>query len=434
MVLSRAYEYHADRVAAGCAGAAATISALWRMECSQPMLAERFWVEVFRGAEQSPDPPEDIVDRMRSAYETAPATEDASRWVERGLSRTTGNDETHPAFRDRLRSLGGSEDEMRRAGFPMAPRPSAAESLLGDDRAEIESELAAQWRRDALAGWRHRHRRATAEARRRETPIAPGTESGSAPAPAPSPADAAAAWEEARVSFELKGIAAAEPLLRLVLERDPGHAGAGVVLGGHLLNLGDPEGRRLLEQVAANGDEFWMRQAYQVLHDHFRATGQEAGLREMRGQLDRLEEESAAARNERATIRASDSFLPHGLNEEQVAALRAVLAAQPDCGHAWLVRKELRHFPQRLLFVLCVRRQSARWWLADPDRDRELVRRLTPMVELPGQVLIVARYGAFRKLASKVMSIAGTEVFHRDRSGVDPGRSPAGELSESASR
>lgn len=415
VVISRAYEYRADRVAADRAGASAAVSALWRMECFYPMLTERFWPEVFRGAEQSPDPPADIMDRMRSAYRTAPAPDDAARWVERGLRRTTGNDETHPAFRDRLRALGGSAEAVRGAGFPAAPRPSAAEALLGGDRAAFESDLAAEWQRSVLAGWRQRHRRTAAETQRCETPVGTGAE----PAPAPSLVDAAAAWEDARVCYELKGPVAAAPLLRAVLERDPTHVGASLVLGGHLLNLGDPEGRRLLDQVARDADEFWMRQACQTLHDHFRTTGQEAELRDMRSRLDRLDDEWAAARLERATVEPRDVFLPHGLSEEHLEPLRAVLAAQPDCAGAWLVRKQLNHFPRRALFVLGVRRRSTRWWPADPDRDRQFVRTLAPRVELPGQVLIVARSGSFRRLAARVMSRDGAEIFRRDRHDTD---------------
>jgi Zn-dependent protease with chaperone function len=144
MVLSRAHEYHADRVAAECAGAEVVVSALWRMECWQPMLAERFWEDVFREAERTPDPPADIMERMRSACQTPPAPADAARWVERGLSRTTGVDETHPSFGDRARALGVSAEDIRRIGFPLAAGPSAAQSLLGEYRGAIEAELAAE--------------------------------------------------------------------------------------------------------------------------------------------------------------------------------------------------------------------------------------------------------------------------------------------------
>ncbi len=405
----------------------AVISALWRMECLEPMLSERFWEERLPRRRGFARPSRRYHGPLADGLETPPPPTDASRWVERGLSRTTGNDETHPAFRDRGRALGRSTEEIRQAGFPDVPRPSSAEALLGEDRAAIESELAAEWQRSVVAGWRHRHRRATAEARRRESP---GVEGAAVATPA-IPADAVAAWEAARASLELKGPAAAEPLLRAVLERDPRHAGASLVLGGHLLKLGDAEGRRLLEEVAAEADEFWMRQACQALHDHFKATGQETELVAMRNRLDRLDEESAAAQRERATVRPADSFLPHGLPDDQLEPLRAVLAAQSDCGAAWLVRKDLRYFPRRPLFVLCrPPRGRPDGGTVDPDRDRELVRRLIPLVELPGQVLIVARYGSFRRLAAKVMSRPDAEVFRWDQRRPEPGEPSPSEFSQ----
>jgi hypothetical protein len=415
LVLSRAQEYHADRVAAGLvaaggAGAATLASALWRMECLGPWLSERFWVDLFAGADSSPEPPADLMARMRAAYAIPPAPDDAARWVERGLSRATGHDETHPAFRDRVGALGLAADEFRAAGYPSAARPSAAEALLGADADAIECELAADWHRGATAGWRERHRRAAAEAKRRQ----PAAE-GEGAAPARTPEDPRAAWEAARSAAELRGPAAAEPLLRAVLERVPGHAGASVVLGQHLLGLGHPEGARLLEQVIDRADESWMHRACQALQDHFRATGQVDRLREVRARLDRHDAMLAEARRERSAVRPQDSFGPHDLTDEQLGPLRRILLAQPDCGAAWLVRKELRHLPHRPLFVLCVRRKSARWWRPQPDRDRELVRRLAPMVELPGQTLVIARSDSFRELAEKVMSIPGAEVFRWDR-------------------
>jgi hypothetical protein len=136
----------------------------------------------------------------------------------------------------------------------------------------------------------------------------------------------------------------------------------------------------------------------------------------MRGRLDRLDEESAPPQRERSTVRPVDSFLAHGLNDDQLGSLRAILAAQPDCGMVWLVRKELRYQAHRPLFVLCVRRGSARWWSRHDDRDRELIRRLTHHMELPGQVLIFARSGSFRSLAAWVMSGPDAAVFRRDGS------------------
>ena len=335
--------------------------------------------------------------------------------MERGLSRTTGNDETHPAFRERAAALGVLDEDLRQRRFPAATGPPAAETLLGADLPAIEREAAGQWQRSALGNWRTRHRRAVSESKRLD--LLQDRD------PARAIEQNSALWKSAREAAQIKGVAAAEPLLRAVLARDPGHAGASVVLGQHLLNVASPEGRCLLEQVINQADESWMRPACEVLQAHFQATGQTEQLREIRSRLDRHEKESAAAQRERAKVMASDTFLAHDLTETQIDLLRRRLSAYPDCGTAWLVRKSLRYFPNRPLFVLCVRRKSARWWLSQPDRDRELVRRLSPTIELPGQVLVVARYRGLPPARCKDHGVSGRAVFsERPGQDVEPGR------------
>lgn len=405
LVLSRVQEYQADREAASLCGAETMAWALWRMECLIPWLSERFWPDLHQEAVHRPEPPADVLDRMRAALETPPAPEEAARWKGRGLGRATGHDETHPAFLDRARALGRSADGFREAGFPEAARPSAAEALLGEDRGAIERELAAHWQQGARASWRDRHYRAAAEARRRGP--------GETAAPVPDPSDAIALWEAARTAADLQGPAAAEPLLRAVLGRDPRHPGAGVLLGHHRMGLGDPEGERLLWQVVEQEDEQWTPRAGAALHEHYRSSGQVDRQRDVRVLLDRHEEAVTRARRERATVSPRDTFLPHGLADEQIEPLRSLLAAQEACGAAWLVRKAVRLFPHRPLFLLCVRGLPARWGRRHPERDWELARRLIPRVELPGQVLVIARYGLFRKLAGKVMALPEAEVFRR---------------------
>ncbi len=361
MVLSRAQEYHADRVAAGVAGGSTLVSALWRMQCIAPWLAERFWIEVFQEADRMPEPPTDVLERMRSARERPPAADDASRWMERALTRTTGNDETHPAFRERAAALGMSADDMRKGGFPAPVRPSAAEALLGADLAVLEPEVAGHWRRGVLGGWRERHRRATAEAGRRERLAEAAAD--------PSIDLTLMTWKAARETLELRGPAAAEPLLRAVLERAPGHAGARVLLGHHLLNLGDPEGRSLLEQVVGQADESWMRPACDILEEHFRLTGQADQLREIRTRLDRHEKEIAAAQRERATLKASDFLLPHELTDVDLEPLLRALG-----GPSGLRRRLAGPQGAALLPaappVLAVRPSQVGEMVAEPARSR----------------------------------------------------------------
>ncbi len=407
MVLSRAQEFHADRVAAEVAGGSTLASALWRIECLNPWFSERFWVDLRGQAEDRPEPPPDVLDRIRSALDAPPSPRDAARWTGRGRGRATGNDDTHPAFAERARALGLSGDGIGGLGFPAPVHPSAAEVFLGADLEAVEAELSSRWRRDEQAAWRDRHRRASAEARRRPDPDRPGP-----------PPDTSALWEAAREAADVRGLAAAEPILRGVLDRDPAHAGASVLLGHYLLGLGDEGGERLLVGVVDRADEVWMTGACEALQGHYRATGQVDRLGEVRARLDRHEADLAEARRERSEIRSSDPFLAHGLADEQVGPLRALLVSDPACAAAWLVRKDLRYFPRRLLFVLRVRGTTSRWIPGHSERDRDLARRLSPRVELPGQVLVIARNGHFRKLADKVASLPGSEVYRKDRAGT----------------
>jgi hypothetical protein len=138
---------------------------------------------------------------------------------------------------------------------------------MGADLDAIEKDLTADWRNNNRAAWLDRHRRAATEARRTATEdVERPTE--------PHPAAAAALWESAREIADLRGLPSAEPLLRDVLYRDPAHSGAGVLLGYHLLNIGDPDGESLLWQVVERADQGWVGKAYQALQDHYRSTGQ----------------------------------------------------------------------------------------------------------------------------------------------------------------
>jgi Zn-dependent protease with chaperone function len=398
LVLSRAHEYEADRLAADLTGGAELASALWRVECYGPWLAERFWPDLWQQTRDVADPPADVYGRLAEAYRAGgPAPEDAARHVERGLSRVAAREDTHPAFLDRARALGLTAEDVRRAGLPPPPPVSAAEALLGPKLADFTRELSEQWRGMALAAWRDRHRRSQAEAK-------------SAAAAGGGESDVRLLWEAARELAGREGLGPVAPLLRQVLARDPGHAGAGVLLGRHLVGLADPEGERLLSAVVARGDEAWLRPACEALEEHYRGLGLADRVRETRAALDRHEADCRAARKERAAVTARDRLLAHGLDDGPLAALRALRASAADVGAAWLARKELAYFPHRPLFVLCVRAAGGRW-SGGADRDQALARRLAAKVELPGQVLVVGRRGPFRALARKVAALPGAEVF-----------------------
>ena len=409
LALSRHHEYQADRVAARVAGAESLTSALWRLECRGPWISECFWTELHRAATGTPEPPSNVIDRLRDALLVPLPPAEAARRAERALAQRTVRDETHPSFLDRAIALGRSEPEVLALTFPSDQPSPAAADLLGEDRDRLIREQSEGWRDRERAPWRERHRRAVAEARRQPPAFVP-TPAGDAR----RPEDLAILWGAARETFDLRGPEAAEPLLRAILEQSPAHPGASVLLGHHLLGQGEADGERLLWSVAAVGDEQWTPAACRALEVHHRGSGRADLQRDARDRLDRHEAEVEKARNERAIVGASDLFLPHALPDETIAALVAVLATRERGTAAWLARKAVRHFPDRPLFVLAVRSTPGRWGFADADSDASLVKDLVPKVHLPGQVLVVTRSGSFAKLARKVELLPGSRVIRVD--------------------
>lgn len=152
LLLSRAHEHEADRLAAGLSGAAEVTASLWRLECYQPWVAERFWPELWQKVRETPDPPSDVYRLFSEAYRSGPSPDDTNRYVERGLSRVAAREATHPSFLERVSPFGQAAADMRRTGFPLPSSLSAAEFFLGGHFAELAREPRWSPLAPALAG------------------------------------------------------------------------------------------------------------------------------------------------------------------------------------------------------------------------------------------------------------------------------------------
>jgi hypothetical protein len=399
-VLSRTNEYAADRCAGQWAGVEPTASSLWRAACLSQHL-EEFWESMWQLAKE-PQPPGDLMHRLMRALLASPPPADACRWTQRAACRLTDNLDTHPSVSDRLRALGLSIDRYQVAGFPAPARPSAADVLFGRQLETFRQEVNTLWQREASERWRSRYGRAVALQRKLTTmeEVARDPQS-----------DPDLLWDKAGTVLDLEGPAAAEPLLRQLLELKPDHSAANLVLGQHLLDQGQPEGEEFLRRILEAEDDELTLQACQVLARHFQSAGLRDRVQEVHRRLSLHQAAVAAGNRERNTVTVSDRFLPHGLSPEELAALREILAGHADLASAWLVRKELKHFPGQRLFVLCVRAVGSSWAWRRAGRDQVLVVGLMPLVRLPGRVLVIAPQAHFRRLSRKVMAMPGARVY-----------------------
>jgi len=405
-VLSRWNEFEADGMAVWAAGPEPMASALYRIAVYDRLLNERFWPALWKRANEEPAPPAGVFEDMRARLRTTPAPEDDTQWREQAFKFVTSDTDTHPCLSARLRSIKRLPESVASGEFPPWPpveEPNAAETLLGPALERIRVDVEARWRKDCHKTWADRHARA-ASLQHQLHSLAQAV-----PEPA---ADVDSLWDQARAVIDLQGDAAAVPLLHQILGLAPSHAGANFCLGRHLIAAADPAGESHLEQAMAK-DESLVPKGCGLLHGHFRRIGQAGRVREIEARLDRYEAAMAASKAERANVTAADIFVPHGLEEAELEALRSLITAEPGVATAYLAQKHMHYFPKQRLFVLCV--EGRRGWFRLPDRDGEqaAVKRLFAKVSLPGRVLVFAPSGAFASLARKVRRVPQARIFTR---------------------
>ncbi len=401
-VLSRANEYQADRIAADWGGVNSIAQALWRIECFGRRLNDDFWNELTLLARSHEEVPDDVVALMKRFLDEEPKPEDAGRWVEQAAQSLTGSIDTHPSLSDRLQALDLDMREFVRDGFPK-PVAQTADVLLGAELNQIAYDVNAQWQQENRLRWQNVFHQARRIEKRLVTTDA---------AAEPTPLTTEQLWEQARTIGQLQGTAAAEPLLRQLLEQQPLHGNAAIVLGSHLLERGNNEGEQILRHILNDAEHEMIPAACGVLLAHFQQLGQSDQVRDMQAIISRFQTAQVAAATERSVVTVKDPFVPHGLSETELVSLRATLTAQTEIAAAWLVRKELKHFQKQKLFVLVARtKPSGLLGGSNADRDRALITALMSSIQLPGRMLIVAPQGGFRALARKIMTLESSPIF-----------------------
>jgi len=403
-VLSRADEYEADGDAARLVGAQYVASSLFWIKLAARMFEDHFWPDVWQRANVEAEPPADALIKVREYLRKGFPANEAGMWAEQAFNQKTTNADTHPCLTERLKAVGCYPESVTQNIFPAAPSApavSASEAWFGDRVSKMREELGATWAKQVHDLWRDRHARANALQNR----LARLDQS----VPTPD-TDVDALWDKARVVIELQREKEAEPLLRQILTLNPRHCAANFLLGRLLLDNSNPDGVGHLEAVMTEDDES-VPAASKILHAHYWRTGQTERLSELNVRLDRYEKNLAASHKERSSVQAGDTFIPHGLSEEELQKLRATLAADPQLAFAELAQKEMKHFPKQKFFVLCVHRWPAWHRLPNTEQDRVLVNRLARVVQLPGRVLVIPPSGTYKPLARKIQAVPGAEVY-----------------------
>ena len=127
-----------------------------------------------------------------------------------------------------------------------------------------------------------------------------------------------------------------------------------------------------------------------LLAEHCRQHGDHDGALEYDGRRDAHRWALEAAELERRTVGPDERLLPHGLDEDALAALRGVFDARHDVHDAYLARKEVHEFADAApVFVVGVVRKAPPFRFEARGANDRFRNELLPQLQLPGMVWMV---------------------------------------------
>jgi len=395
-VQARQQEYEADRRSVEAVGRDATASALLRVNTHGEFLSETFWPSIFRRADEDPAPTMSPFSMLGSSLQLPGATFAPDRALAKALAQRTGYGDTHPCLADRLKAIAAEPY------IPGSIESSAADALLGSTVENLRRDLDERWRLSVKQWWNKRHQYAN-ESRLRLGQLERKAEI--------EPLSEEEHWDRARFTEEFGSSDVAMSLYVELLERNPQHVGALWRRGQLLLARGDPQGIAQLS-AAARIDRKLEQPACAALVGFHRRHGREVEAQECERRFWELSQRGELARRERTVMRSSDKLTGHGLSAAVVTSFARNLQRVEGIQRALLVRKAIKHQPERALFVLGIVSDTPFWKWTIRSYEKELIARIGRECGPPGDVLIVSLRlnSAFRRRFRKVR---GSEIYRR---------------------
>lgn len=415
--VSRAMQLAADQRAAHVAGTEAVASGLLRL----PVLGaitSHYWSTVLRPrAERQAAPPPDISSEMGALLRGTPAVEISSPALRDAFVHETQPNESVPSLVDRLCALDSLPAEVERGQVPERPPPIAgriaADELLGPKQRVLTDKLNALWFEGLRPVWECMH--ASAKGLRQRAAELPGVDTPGA--------TVERLWQHAEILSSLEDHAHALPIARRVLEMQPDHVGASLLVAEALLDQCDEAGVALV-QHAVRLDPTTAVRASASLATYYMRTGQASLIPGM------MEETRATQHGVEKAVEAwqkvahTDAFLPHSLDLATVLAVRETLARERDVASAYIVRKEIPGLPLTKGYLVALEIKPPLLSFRFDGDSTELVARLQQAVQLPGIAFVFSLKSRKKraKLTAALAAVPDSRIYHRDG---EPPRIPA---------
>jgi Zn-dependent protease with chaperone function len=405
-VLARRQEYEADQCSARLVGRQASARALINLHLKERVVEEEFLPALFKRADKEPRPPDNAFNEMLTALKEPVPADKKQLWFSRELTRHHEYHDTHPALGDRLVAL-GFPNIRQQADVTVFQTEERGESGLEHFLNKLPKGLVERrnkaWQARVNEAWVDRFHyvreaeRSLAKLNERAQSVKLTLDE---------------TWDRARFVAGTQDSVAAIPYLREVIQMLPDHAAANYRLGEALLAQGEEAGIQHLE-TCMDKDYTSIPASCELIYFFLKSQQRETEAEKYRTRTSDYYTEIELAEQERNTVSKKDDFTSHGLEREAIAALRLQLGKYPQLASAYLVKKVVKHFPDKPSFVLGVVAKH-HWYHSQNQNDSTdvtLVTQLAQNVNFPGYTYIIALEKNYKLLRKRFEFIAGSEIY-----------------------
>lgn len=154
-VLARANEYEADAASSMLVGKQAAANALLRVQVAGLQYSE-FVSESHKAVRLDPIPPSDFLERWSEQARDIKEA-DAARWFRISMAQESAIGDTHPALKDRLVALLGTDVVKKLQPPGPLNENSSAQEWLANRESAIRDSVQQHWRKTIARAWEARH-------------------------------------------------------------------------------------------------------------------------------------------------------------------------------------------------------------------------------------------------------------------------------------
>ncbi|GIV15013.1 MAG: hypothetical protein KatS3mg022_0448 [Armatimonadota bacterium] len=402
-IAERQWEQHADRVAAAVGTPKAYGESLILLGLGDRWLSQVYWNRILEEELYRIINP---FDNLRQSWEQHYPSPRFQRWL--GLQLLESNDpyDPHPSLRNRLHAIGYlpiQTDPLTPAKVELPPRSSetAAEFLLGDSRASISQAVFTFWRENVLPQW-HEVLQQIKEAKGRLAVLEGKTQ-----------LTGEEIEERLMLSANFRSREQAIAYAQSVLQSYPQHAAAHYVLGGLLIDEQPEQAIPLLER-AMQLDESYTLLACELLAGYWAGQGEMEKAERYRLQGQQYYAKVSEAIYERTEISPDDQFEPADITPTQALALRRYLWQYTQIRAAYLVRKVMKQYTNKPLYVLALRFRTNTFTQQEAGLLDQIAKNLPVSPPLSAEnVVVLALVRRFAPLTKRLRDIHRATLFER---------------------